>query len=94
MPETTVSTVRIIVSGFVQGVGFRYYVYREASSLGLNGYVKNLPTGQVEVVALGDKGLIDELVKTLRVGPGYASIAGVQLEEIEIEEDFKNFSIR
>jgi acylphosphatase len=94
LPETTVNTVRIIVSGLVQGVGFRYYVYREARSLGLNGYVKNLPTGQVEVVALGDKGLIDELVKTLRVGPGYASIAGVQLEEVEIEEDFKDFSIR
>jgi acylphosphatase len=91
MPE---NTVRIIVSGFVQGVGFRYYIYRQANTLGLTGYVRNLPTGQVEIVASGDKGLIDELVKTARSGPSYASVAGVDLEKIEPPQTFKDFDIR
>lgn len=87
-------TVRIIVSGLVQGVGFRYYIYRQAHSLGLTGYARNLPTGQVEIVASGEKGLIDELVKAARVGPSYASVSDVELEEIELSETFKDFGIR
>jgi len=86
--------VRIVVSGLVQGVGFRYYIYRQANSLGLTGYTKNLPTGQVEIIASGEKGLIDELVKAARVGPSYASVSDVSLEEIELQEDFNNFGIR
>lgn len=91
MPGTA---VRIIVSGLVQGVGFRYFIYREAKTLGLTGYAKNLPTGQVEIIASGEKGLIDELVKTTRVGPSHASVSDVQLEEIETPETFKDFGMR
>jgi acylphosphatase len=91
MPE---NTVRIIVSGLVQGVGFRYYIYRQANALGLTGYVRNLPTGQVEIVASGEKGLIDELIKVTRSGPSYASVAGVDLEEIDSPQTFKDFDIR
>ena len=78
----------------VQGVGFRYYIYRQAHALGLTGYARNLPNGQVEIIASGEKGLIDELVKAARVGPRYAAVADVSLEEIELKEDFKNFGIR
>jgi len=88
------NAVRIIVDGMVQGVGFRYYIYRQANALGLTGYARNLPSGQVEIVASGDKGLIDELVKAARVGPRYASVSDVMLEEIELKEDFNNFGIR
>lgn len=88
------STVRIIVSGYVQGVGYRYYIYHQAVSLGLTGYAKNLPTGQVEIVASGDRGMIDELLRLARVGPSHASVSGAHLEEIELSEPFKNFGIR
>jgi acylphosphatase len=91
MPE---NTVRIIVSGLVQGVGFRYYIYREANALGLTGYVRNLPTGQVEIVASGEKGMIDELIKSARTGPSYASVAGVDLKPIDPPQTFKEFDIR
>ena len=94
MPRNNSHTVRITVSGFVQGVGFRWFVLRQAQSLGLKGYARNLNSGQVEVVASGDKGLIDELVKSLRVGPSYASVSGVQLEEINTDEKFNDFGIR
>jgi acylphosphatase len=91
MPE---KAVKIIVSGLVQGVGFRYFIYRQAKSLGLTGYARNLANGQVEIVTSGQKGLIDELIKAARVGPSYASVSDVQLEEIELEKSFKDFGIR
>ncbi|MFH1701366.1 MAG: acylphosphatase [Candidatus Zixiibacteriota bacterium] len=88
------SSVRIIVSGLVQGVSFRYFTYKQATSLGLTGYAKNLPTGQVEIIAQGEKGMIDELIKIVRVGPSYASVSDVQLEEIKTDENFDKFGIR
>jgi acylphosphatase len=87
-------TVKMIVSGLVQGVGFRYYIYRLANSLGLTGYVRNLPNGQVEIVASGEKGLIDDLVKAVRTGPSYASVSGIDLERIEPPLAFRDFDIR
>jgi acylphosphatase len=48
----------IIAEGFVQGVGFRYFVYRHAQQLGLNGFTRNLFTGEVETVVEGEKALI------------------------------------
>ena len=91
MPE---KAVKIIVSGLVQGVGFRYFIYRQAKSLGLTGYARNLVNGQVEIVTAGQKGLIDELIKAARVGPSHASVSDVQLEEIELEKPFNDFGIR
>ena len=87
------SAVRIVVTGLVQGVGFRYFVHREAARLELDGYVSNLSSGQVEIVACGPKGLIDELVKAVRVGPRYASVSDVQLEEITPPDSVKGFLI-
>ncbi len=87
-------SVRIIVSGLVQGVGFRYFIFREAKNLGINGYVKNLSTGQVEIVAIAEKGMIDELIRSVRVGPSFASVSGVELEMIETDEQFDEFNIR
>ncbi len=86
--------VRIIVSGLVQGVGFRYYALQKARALGVTGYVKNLTTGQVEVIASGDEGQIDDLINDLRVGPGHASVSNVDLEKIDLDDTFNDFTIR
>jgi acylphosphatase len=88
------SAVRVIVSGLVQGVGFRYFVFREAIKLGIDGYVRNLAGGQVEAVFCGEKGLIDELVKTVRVGPRQASVSDVQLEKISPPAHLTGFTIQ
>ncbi|MEZ5358988.1 MAG: acylphosphatase [Candidatus Zixiibacteriota bacterium] len=90
----SLSNVKIIVSGLVQGVSFRYFTYRTANSLGITGYVRNLPTGQVEIIASAEKGLIDELIDAVRVGPSYASVSGVQVEEIPMAETYQKFDIR
>ena len=58
-----------LVQGRVQGVGFRWFVQREASELDLRGWVRNTEDGDVEVVAAGESADIDELRQSLRRGP-------------------------
>ncbi len=59
----------IVVNGLVQGVGYRYFVIREAQKLGLKGFTQNLYTGEVLTVVEGEKAIVDEMIKKLRVGP-------------------------
>jgi len=65
------------VFGFVQGVGFRYFVKRNALKLGLNGYAKNLPDGSVEVVAEGSEESLLKLLEYLRQGNPYSRVERV-----------------
>jgi len=84
----------IIVNGLVQGVGFRYFVYREAQKLGLTGFVKNLYTGEVLTVAEGGKALIEELINKLKVGPMHASVKNYRVDWLENKNEFDTFEIR
>ena len=74
-------TRRFLVSGLVQGVGFRWFVARHARALGLAGFARNLPDGRVEVVAAGDESRLEELEIRLRAGPAHASVDGVERED-------------
>ncbi|MFQ6008548.1 MAG: acylphosphatase, partial [Candidatus Zixiibacteriota bacterium] len=60
--------VQLRIQGVVQGVGYRYYCLRKAREFGLKGWVKNNPDGSVSVVAEGDRSLIEDLIKELKVG--------------------------
>jgi acylphosphatase len=87
----------MIVEGLVQGVGFRWYVARHAESLGLKGYVSNLYSGQVEIEAVGERGLIEELIKQVKVGPRSAHVTNLKLEWLEDGErthQYTHFEIR
>ena len=86
--------VRIIVSGRVQGVNFRWVTRRRASSLGVNGYVKNLPDGNVEIVAEGEEPNVDRLIAWARSGPPAAQVDDLEIEELPFERDFWNFIIK
>ena len=70
--------IQYLVSGMVQGVGFRWFVARHARSLGLAGYARNLPDGRVEVVVSGPDEALPELEQLLRSGP-----ANAQVEKVE-----------
>ena len=72
---------RFVVKGRVQGVGYRYFVVREANALGVSGFVRNLPDGQVEVVAAGEAPLIDALEGRLWQGPPHARVATIETGE-------------
>ena len=69
--------VHFLIQGRVQGVGFRWFVQREASELELRGWVRNTEDGEVEVVAAGDAGNLDELRSSLRRGPRGARVDNV-----------------
>ncbi len=70
---------RFLVSGVVQGVGFRWYVARHARALGLAGFARNLPDGRVEVVAEGAD--LDRLEQLLRAGPAHAQVERVERQD-------------
>jgi len=72
--------VHIIVEGLVQGVGFRWFVARHAESLNLQGFVKNLYNGNVEIDATGDRSLLEELIKQIKVGPRSARVTNLKVE--------------
>ena len=71
-------TFHAIVRGRVQGVGFRFFVYRCASSLKLNGAVRNLPDGSVEVRARGNRSSLKNLEEQLKKGPMLARVSNVE----------------
>ena len=71
----------IIVHGRVQGVNFRYFTQQNAIKLGIQGYVKNLPDGRVEIVAEGDKATLDRFVAILWKGPPAARVEEVKVEK-------------
>lgn len=83
-----------IVSGRVQGVCFRMYANQEASSLGLSGWVRNLDTGDVEVVAEGEDEAVTALLSWCREGPSHANVTNVSSEYSEATGEFSPFEIR
>lgn len=71
-------TTRFLVSGMVQGVGFRWFVARHARGLGLRGYARNLPDGRVEVVVDGRDESLPDLERLLQAGPTNARVEKVE----------------
>jgi acylphosphatase len=88
--------VRLIatVSGRVQGVGYRYFAEQEAHRLGLTGFVRNMPDGSVEVVAEGDKNVLDGFLLLLRRGPSSAEVANIKSTFVPATGEFYDFTIR
>lgn len=86
---------RYVVSGRVQGVGFRYFVLRKATALGLSGWVRNLPGGEVEVCVWGTEEAQGVILAQLRIGPRSAQVANVLTSEISDEVDaVSGFQVR
>ena len=84
---------KITVSGLVQGVGYRYFCYRKAIELGIRGYAKNLINGSVELEIEGDKDMISEFIKELKIGPLNASVSSVNAEPVAFKNRFSDFRI-
>jgi acylphosphatase len=77
-----VPACRFVVTGRVQGVGYRYFVMREADALGVSGFARNRADGAVEVVAEGTEDSLARLEARLREGPAFAEVAAVSREAI------------
>jgi acylphosphatase len=87
--------LHFLIRGRVQGVGFRWFVHREASELGLRGWVRNTDTGDVELVAAGPPEDLDELRTELKKGSRGSRVDKVIEHELEESEaaSLKDFEI-
>jgi acylphosphatase len=90
---SVVETRRYIVSGRVQGVGFRWFVEREARALGLSGWVRNRGDGRVEVLAAGSRDQLGALYDKLKAGPRAARVDDISIEDAAPLKDLHTFRI-
>ncbi|MEZ5765423.1 MAG: acylphosphatase [Xanthobacteraceae bacterium] len=86
-------SILVRISGRVQGVGYRDWTQREATARALSGWVRNLPTGEVEAVFSGDAVAVDAMLVTCRSGPRFAQVAQVTVVG-EAEPQAGGFVIR
>lgn len=85
--------VHLWVGGYVQGVGYRANARQHGALLGLTGWVKNLPDGQVEIVAEGDEAALQLLIAWCRRGPEMAEVESVEVRWEPYTGEFKRFGI-
>jgi acylphosphatase len=93
MPADQRKALRLLISGRVQGVGFRYFTVREARQRGLVGTVANLPDGRVEVEVAGDPATLDDFKRGLREGPPGARVTGVDEQELPAVPPWHGFDV-
>ncbi|HEX5322545.1 MAG TPA: acylphosphatase [Capsulimonadaceae bacterium] len=87
----SVKRVQAIVSGRVQGVGYRYFAAHAAHRLGLKGTVRNLPAGEVEAIAEGEEAALEQFLNELRQGPSAANVDDLQAAWGEPSGRFDHF---
>ena len=85
---------RFVISGRVQGVGFRYFTQNAAAREGVTGWVQNLPDGRVEAFVEGDEDAVTRVERALRSGPPGARVENVYVEEEEATGSLKTFRVR
>jgi acylphosphatase len=78
--QSKIIRAHVFVSGIVQGVGYRYSTVKQARSLGLNGWVRNLDDGRVEAVFEGETTLVEQMIQWCRQGPSAAVVEDVAVE--------------
>jgi acylphosphatase len=93
-PQQPDARLEASVRGRVQGVGYRYFVIREASRLGLTGWVSNEHDGSVRLVAEGDRGALDRLETALHDGPYGAIVEEVRGVRMPASGRFVGFTVR
>nr|WP_294810347.1 acylphosphatase [uncultured Sphingomonas sp.] len=87
-------TQRILVSGRVQGVGYRDWVVRTAQRTGLTGWVRNVRDGRVEILVSGDDDTVAQLIEGCREGTPLARVENVEAYSAEDEKQAKGFTKR
>jgi len=86
-------TVNMKITGKVQGVGFRYFVLRQAQELGILGWVNNKPNGDVEAFAQGEKADLERFIAKVKEGPSFSRVEDVSLNWVKEAEQYFGFEI-
>jgi len=84
---------RVIMSGFVQGVGFRHFVKSQAVKLNLKGWVRNMSGGEVEAIFQGDKENIEKMIELCKKGPFLSEVKDIKILWEDGDESFDGFEI-
>jgi len=88
-----VRRLHLIISGRVQGVGFRYFTYLTGTNLHLHGWVRNRTNGDVEVLAEGHQDNLDTFIQEIKKGPQLAQVIDLDMKWGEAQEDLPPFTI-
>ncbi|WP_340106609.1 acylphosphatase [Rhodohalobacter sp. 8-1] len=90
------SKKHVRLSGRVQGVGFRHFTKQNAQRLNINGWVKNLPDGDVEAVFVGEEDNVNKMLEEMKKGPRSARVDDLSVDESsdKLDETFSGFSVR
>lgn len=90
------SKKHVRLSGRVQGVGFRHFTKQNAKQLNVNGWVKNLPDGDVEAVFVGKEDDVLQMIEKMKEGPRSARVDDLSVDEKtdKLDESFSGFSVR
>ena len=83
----------IVITGRVQGVGFRYWLYKAAVHKNINGWVKNKISGEVEALLIGNDVEIDSLIKLCKKGPPSSKVTKIEVQNYQKEYLKKSFDI-
>lgn len=92
--KTGINTFRIMVSGRVQGVGFRYFVHDLATRFAIKGYVQNTHDNKVEIICQGKKNNLDMFIPAVKKGPALSFISEFLMEEIADFSSYDFFTIK
>ena len=87
-------SVQGLVTGRVQGVGFRYFVMRHAQAAGVTGFARNLPDGRVEFLLQGEPAAVETVLTQIHQGPSYSRVDAVELVESNSNDTHSDFLIR
>jgi len=85
---------RFLVTGRVQGVGYRFFTLTAGRREGINGWVRNLPDGRVEIVGEGDAEAMERFERAIRQGPSGARIEQVEVDAAIPSERVSGFNVR
>ena len=94
MAERAISRLHAVVEGHVQGVGYRMFVERTASSLGITGWVRNRSNGDVETITEGERDVLEKFLLTLQTGPRAAIVYNVHVDWQEATGEFNYFQVK
>jgi acylphosphatase len=93
MSEVERARLHAIIEGRVQGVGFRFYVIQKAEALQLTGWVRNRWDDTVEIVAEGDRQILDKFLGDLRKGSRSSFVSNIKVNWLEASGDFQRFMV-
>ncbi len=94
MESNNLSRAEIIVTGKVQGVGFRQFVKKEAEKIDVKGFTENTDDGNVRIIAEGFKSQLNDLLKTVKSGSEYSAVEECRIEWHDSKNEFDGFSVK